>query len=190
MHVMLLLALLLVAAVAIAAELLRRAELRDAYRAKPLMTAPELEAHSRLRHALPDALICPQVQLCRFISADHRRDRRWHYRIAQLSADFAICDQHGTVHAVVEIDDRSHKRAIQAQRDRKKDDACRSAGIPVLRWAAVRLPNSSEMRHQVREALSSALAQSRHREFHEALLATEGCRSKSSQRDGSARPMW
>lgn len=188
MHAILLPALLLVAALAIAAELLRRAEQRDAYRAKPLMTAPELEAHSRLRRALPDALICPQVQLCRFISADHRRDRRWHYRIAQLSADFAICDQHGAVHGVIEIDDRTHKRTKQAQRDRKKDDACRSAGIPVLRWSAVRLPSSSEMRHQVREALNSAPAQFRHREFHEVLLATDGSGTESPKRGADPVP--
>lgn len=144
--------LLLLAVLVAAAVALREFEWRGRYRAKPLMSAPELLAHERLSAALPEALICPQVQLCRFVSADDQRERRWHYRIAQLSVDFAVCDRRGTVQAVVEIDDRSHQRAIQRQRDQKKDDACRVAGIPVIRWSATRLPPPETMREQLLRA--------------------------------------
>jgi very-short-patch-repair endonuclease len=124
------------------------------YRSRPLMSPPELDAYQRLRQALPDSVICPQVQLCRFITADHLKDRRWHNRIAQLSADFAICKADGTVVAVIEVDDKTHERPAQRARDRKKDDACQSAGVPVIRWKATQLPTAQAIQAQVRDVIA------------------------------------
>ncbi len=123
---------------------------RKAYRARSLLSPASLDAYRRLIAALPRAILCPEVQLARFVSADHLRDRRWHYRIAQLSVDFAICDAEGNVRAVVEIDDKTHSRRTQRLRDKKKDDACRAAGIPVIRWQARALPDPNAMAAQVR----------------------------------------
>ncbi len=122
---------------------------RRPYSAKLLMSPAEQEAYRRLRAALPDRLIFAQVQLCRFIEARKGLKREWHNRIAQLSADFVICEADSSVIAVVEIDDRTHGRAKQRQRDEKKNRACSSAGIRMIRWPARGLPDVQTMREEL-----------------------------------------
>ncbi len=133
------------------------------YRARALMSAPEREAYARLLRATPENLIFGQVQFCRAIEPKAGAHRRWHLRIAQLSADFVICRPDTSVLAVVEIDDRSHDRAIQRKRDRKKHAACKAAGIPLIRWQARRLPTSEEMRRQLTSELTADVGRMAHR---------------------------
>ncbi len=144
-------AIVIVAAAAVGA-LVRLARERRPYEAKKLMSPPEQEAYLRLRAALPDRLIFPQVQLSRFIERRAGVDLRWHNIIAQLSADFVVCDPDSTVTAVIEIDDKSHRRETQRRRDRNKDRACASAGIKMIRWQARRLPSVQEIREELEQA--------------------------------------
>ncbi len=111
-----------------------------------LMSAPEREAYERLRLALPEYLIFAQVRVADFLEPSRRTNARGSTHIRQLSADFVICDQAANVTGVVEIDDRSHDRHRQRQRDTKKDAACKSAGITVTRWRATKLPTPEQMR--------------------------------------------
>lgn len=49
--------------------------------------------------------------------------------------DFVVCaPETFTVVAVVELDDSSHRSKLAGKRDRVKDHACQSAGIPLLRF--------------------------------------------------------
>ena len=115
------------------------------YTAKPLLTPATKEAYSRLRTALPERLIFAEVKLAQFLEAQGPA----YQRIKELAADFVICDQVGTVTAVIEIDDRTHNRSNQKARDQKKDAACKSAGIKVFRWQATKLPTPAEMRAEL-----------------------------------------
>jgi very-short-patch-repair endonuclease len=133
------------------------------YRARVLMSPAEREAYARLLRASPENLIFGQVQFCRAIEPKAGAHRRWRLRIAQLSADFVICRPDTSVLAVVEIDDRTHDRAIQRKRDRKKDAACRAAGIPIIRWQARQLPSSEEMRRQLTSEAAIAGGRTAHR---------------------------
>lgn len=157
-------ALLIAAAGAFAIKLIEHlVERYQPYRARVLMSPPEREAYARLLRASPENLIFGQVQFSRAIEPKAGAQRRWHLRIAQLSADFVICRQDTSVLALVEIDDRSHERAIQRKRDRKKDAACRAAGIPIIRWQARQLPSSDEMRRQLTSEVASASGRTAHR---------------------------
>lgn len=146
-HLETLLALATVALAAAGALQLMRE--RKPYEAKKLMSPIEQEAYRRLRAALPHKEIYPQVQLCRFIERKKGLDKKWHRRIAQLSVDFVVCELDSSVTAVIEIDGRTHERDVQQRRDRKKDRACESAGIRIIRWQARRLPAVEEMRKQL-----------------------------------------
>jgi very-short-patch-repair endonuclease len=121
-----------------------RAALEPTYSKRPLMTAAERDAYERLRIAFPDRTILAQVRLAGFLTP--ARFERGYNRIAQLTADFVICDELANVTAVVEIDDRSHSRPVQRWRDGKKDKACTSAGLPVIRWQATALPTPEQIR--------------------------------------------
>lgn len=138
-----LLAVLLAAAIAMA--FLRRRT--PPYTARPLMTEIERRAYERLCDAQPGRLVLAQVQLCRFVRGPPGRgNHHWHNRISQLSADFVICSSDATVRAVIELDDKSHSRPVQKERDRKKDAALTAAGIPIIRWKVRDLPTAEQMR--------------------------------------------
>ncbi len=129
---------------------------RRPYEAKRLMSSIEQEAYRRLRAALPNKLVFAQVQLCRFIEPRKGLHRRWHNRIAQLSADFVVCEADSTVEAAIEIDDRTHQRPKQKWRDEKKNKACESAGIRLIRWPARALPDVQRMRQELTRSSKTA----------------------------------
>ncbi len=52
----------------------------------------------------------------------------------QLVADFVVCAPDFAAIAVVELDDRSHGRNAQRERDQRKDRLLQAAGIKVIRF--------------------------------------------------------
>ena len=58
-------------------------------------------------------------------------------RIKAKHFDFVLCDpDHLGVVCVLELDDKSHKKASRQQRDEFLDSACEAAGVPLIHFQA------------------------------------------------------
>lgn len=64
----------------------------------------------------------------------------------QLVADFVLCAPDFTAVAVIELDDRSHRRNAQGERDQRKDSFLQAAGIKVVRVTVADMPNEQELK--------------------------------------------
>ena len=109
-----------------------------------VLTDPEQILFGRLRQALPQHLIFPQVQLQQAV-----RFKRgsWNAaianRISQLSIDFLIVKPDTSIVAAVELDDSSHERKSRQAADARKVHALKCAGIPLLRFNVRQIPEVS-----------------------------------------------
>ena len=118
--------------------------------ARPVLSEVERQLFHRLVEALPEKLILPQVQLCRFVEVRNvPRRLAILNRYNRLSADFVICNADAVVERVVEFDDRSHNRAAARSRDAKKDAVPEAAGIPVVRFQVRAVPSAGDLRRLV-----------------------------------------
>lgn len=125
------------------------------YRQAPVMSRYELEMFERLKSALPECDIFPQVPLASFIRVDIRRagsryatnSYRWQNRIGQQRVDFLACLRRdmSTV-AAIELDDPSHETASARRRDAKKDKSLNDAHVPLIRWRVEAMPDAAEIR--------------------------------------------
>ena len=119
------------------------------YAARPLLTANELEFYKRLRHALPEYHVLPQVSLAALmepVTTDPSSRRAALNRIAQKRVDYVIAER-GDLHvlALVELDDRTHR----ASRDADRDSLTASAGYVTHRFSSTRKPTAPAIREQV-----------------------------------------
>lgn len=120
------------------------------YRVKPLLTQPEQVLLHRVRAALPDHLVFAQVQVARAFEVERRSDSlSWFNRIAQLSFDLLVCTPDSMPILAIELDDTSHGRQKQKDRDAKKDRVCRDAGLRLVRWNVRSLPTVESIRSEV-----------------------------------------
>lgn len=115
------------------------------YRRRQLMTANEQEFFGRLRTALPDYLIFPQVAMSAIIEASSSNQKRAHsdrLRIAQQRVDYLVVDARGDIVVVVELDDRTHS----ASKDRVRDERLLQAGINTIRFQSRNKPAPEAIR--------------------------------------------
>ena len=106
------------------------------------MSRYELEMFERIKTALPECEIFPQVPLASFIRIDKQRagarlatnSYRWQNRIGQQRVDFLACLRldMSTV-AAIELDDPSHESVEAQRRDAKKNKSLSDANVPLLR---------------------------------------------------------
>lgn len=107
-----------------------------------LVSKGELRFFLVLQQALPPGLhICPKVRLADLVQVKKGiGSREWGRAFNQVKSkhlDFVLCDSSTlAIRLAIELDDRSHALAANAERDRKKDGALASAGIPLLRIPA------------------------------------------------------
>ena len=115
------------------------------YRATPLMTGNELEFFGRLQRALPECYVFPQVAMSALITPT-TSGKRWRsdfWRISQKRVDWVLFSRHGLkLIAIVELDDRTHDRGA----DRDRDAMTASAGIRTLRFESRAKPPVAEIR--------------------------------------------
>ena len=97
--------------------------------AKPLLSRPEQVLYGRLVRAFPGHVILAQVALSQM-----------------LVADFVVCTPDFTAVAVIELDDRSHHRNAQRERDQRKDQFLQAAGIKVIRIAVADIPSEAALK--------------------------------------------
>src|SRR6202166_4908964 len=97
--------------------------------AKPLLSRAEQVLYGRLVRAFPGHVILAQVALSQM-----------------LVADFVVCTPDFTALAVIELDDRSHHRNAQRERDQRKDQFLQAAGIKVIRIAVSDIPSEAALK--------------------------------------------
>lgn len=127
------------------------------YHQAPVMSRYELEMFGRLKTALPECEIFPQVPLASFIRIDKKRagsryatnSYRWQNRIGQQRVDFLACLRldMSTV-AAIELDDPSHENTDARLRDAKKDKSLKDANVPLIRWRVEAMPEVTEIRRE------------------------------------------
>ena len=124
-----------------------------AYSRKPLLTPNELEFFHRLRNALPPHLIvCPQVAMSAIIQPNRQKEAnpqeymRLRGSIAQKIIDFVVIDSTtGTTIAILELDDKTHVKT----KDQQRDALTASANIPTIRWNSRSKPTADQIRHAI-----------------------------------------
>lgn len=128
------------------------------YRQTPVMSRYELELFNRLKVALPECEIFPQVPLASFIQIDkHRAGRayylhsnRWQNRISQQRVDFLACRrQDMSIVSAIELDDPTHHSPEATQRDEKKNKSLKDANIPLIRWRVETMPDPEQIRQEL-----------------------------------------
>ena len=106
-----------------------------------LLSDAEKILFGRLRQALPQHLIFPQVQLLQAVRFKRGAwDAAIANRINQLSIDFLIAKPDTSIVAAIELDDSSHERKSRQAADARKMHALKSAGIPLLRFNVRQIP--------------------------------------------------
>jgi Protein of unknown function (DUF2726) len=124
---------------------------RPKFQAKPLMTANELEFLVRLESAVPEFRFLAQVAMGALLEpAVPRSDQKSYYRLrgmfSQKIVDFVAQDRYdGSVVAIIELDDRTHDREKDAQRDAM----LASAGYRIVRWDARSKPKAAAIRAEL-----------------------------------------
>jgi MYXO-CTERM domain-containing protein len=120
---------------------------------KPLLTPNEAEFFHRLRRALPDYAVFPQVAFGALLADDGKLsgNARWSVRARfdRKIADFVICDRRTlAVIVLVELDDRTH----DPRADRQRNAITRAAGYQTLRFQSQQKPTDAELAELFRHA--------------------------------------
>ena len=143
---------LLVVALAVLSVLAAQFKPRDAALSKPwpleakrqLLSERERALYQRLVQSLPNHIILAQVQLLQVLNFQRgRRTQAIFNRISQLSLDFLILNPDTSIVAAVELGDATHARENRRQADARKSHALQSAGVPLIRWNAMSLPDTA-----------------------------------------------
>ncbi|WP_230659197.1 DUF2726 domain-containing protein [Psychrobacter sp. I-STPA10] len=125
----------------------------------PIMTDTEVIFFKKLQKAIPECHIFSQVQLSRIIepSDEAASDRQfWFNRICRQSVDYVlVAPDAQTTLLAIELDDWTHESKARQKADAKKDKALASAGIPILRFHAERLPSIEILRHEVLQVIET-----------------------------------
>jgi very-short-patch-repair endonuclease len=117
------------------------------FQAQAILTQNETEFFQRLRRALPEEYIFPQVAmsaLIRPVSTGKARLQDFG-RISQKRVDYAVYTPNLQIVAVVELDDRTHNAA----RDSARDAYLLSAGVRTVRFQSSSKPNVRQIRDAV-----------------------------------------
>lgn len=133
-------------AVVIAVILLRKKS--PAYLPLDIMTPNELEFFQRMRRALGSQYyIFPQVAMAALIrpAQSYRQHKEAYWNIQKKRIDYAIYDSAMALICLVELDDKSHHR----QRDNERDSWTQSAGITTLRWESKAKPSEKQIRAMI-----------------------------------------
>ncbi|MBO1530005.1 DUF2726 domain-containing protein [Psychrobacter sp. F1192] len=125
----------------------------------PIMTDTEVIFFHKLNQALPEYHIFVQVQLSRIIhsNSEEASERSfWFNRICRQSVDYVIVDNDAqTTLMAIELDDWTHSSKTRQKADDKKDKALASAGIPIVRFHAERMPSADLLRYELLQVIET-----------------------------------
>jgi hypothetical protein len=117
-------------------------------KARAVLTPNEQEFFGRLKRALPDYDVLAQVGMGALLTTtvEENHPSFWALRnqFSQKIADFVVMRGNKVI-AVIELDDRTHNKDKDAQRDAMLD----SVGLCTLRFESRAKPSEAEIRRQV-----------------------------------------
>lgn len=118
-------------------------------RPRPLMTDNEIEFHARLCEAVPEHQVLAQVSMGALIEPDvPGGSGNWlsiRARFAQKVVDYVVIDENREVLALVELDDATHDR----RRDAERDAITALAGYTTLRYESRAKPDVETLREDL-----------------------------------------
>lgn len=109
---------------------------RFPYAPKYLLTKREYHFYQLLRKVADEYgyIICPKVGVKDLLAVTScHQYMKYFHKIAQKHIDFVVCDHDLHVIFALELDDSSHDTKEAMERDKFKDRAFKSAGIPLKR---------------------------------------------------------
>lgn len=117
------------------------------FTSRALTTPNEIEFFGRLRDALPEHYVFPQIAMSALLDPVGQGKAGYadFLRIAQKRIDYGIFTSDFQIVAVAELDDRSYNRV----KDQRRDGFVTLAGIRTVRFQASRRPGREEIREVV-----------------------------------------
>lgn len=129
------------------------------FQEKSVLTENESEFFSRLKSALPELDVYPQMAMSALIepAVPESDPHYWFYRgqFDRKVCDFVVCRKNcppakGVI-VVIELDDRTHDKEKDAWRDRM----LLSAGIETIRYESKAKPEGTQIRRDIKEVLKA-----------------------------------
>ena len=122
---------------------------RKLVKSRKLLTPNELEFLGRLRRALPQFEVLPQIGMSAVLDVTVPQTHPKYWAIRQLFAlktiDYVVVAKDTLdVVAIVELDDRTHD--IKKDKDRARDQLLASAGLKTFRWDSRAKPTQAAIR--------------------------------------------
>jgi hypothetical protein len=123
------------------------ARAQPCFTSRALMTPNEIEFFGRLRDALPEHYVFPQIAMSALLDpvAKGKAGYADFLRIAQKRIDYGIFTAGFQLVAIVELDDRFHNRV----KDLQRDGFAASAGVRTVRFLSTRRPDREQIRQAV-----------------------------------------
>lgn len=156
----------IVCAIAGYAHMRRSSRLHEAegpeFKRTPILSGVETQLFRQLTAQLPDAWIFPQVSMAALIAptVKKKQDREAFWlalnKIVQKRVDFAVYAPNLTLIAVIELDDSSHDKASQKEKDAARDALLASAGVPVIRFDVRQWPDNATLKSALAKHLKSS----------------------------------
>jgi hypothetical protein len=121
--------------------------MRGSVTAKPLLNSREQILYGRLMRAFPGHIVLAHVALSRLLvsGTDAGAERQAGARFRHLVADFVVCKSDFTAVAVLELCGPAPCDA-QLERDRRKDQLLRAAGVKVVRLPSDDIPSEPALK--------------------------------------------
>jgi very-short-patch-repair endonuclease len=124
------------------------------FKKKTLLDEKEQVLFHRLIEALPEHYVMAQVRLADLVGIKKGENwQSWFNKVSRKSVDFVICNKSFVVLACVELDGKTHEQEDRQKADDTKDEALRTAGIPIVRIGANMLPPTSEIKTMLEGAV-------------------------------------
>ncbi len=116
--------------------------------ARSLLTKRERELYERLLGLFPDHRLFIQVALSQLIDVPETHPDRMSIRnrFSQLVADFVLCRSDLSIVAVIELDDRSHRRPDRQAADGRKNKVLADAGLRLIRIPEGTVPSADRLK--------------------------------------------
>ena len=117
---------------------------------KSILTATESEFYKRLKKALPEYSIHTQMSLGQMLEVKKGENIGFRNHFSKMAIDFVVVsDEDHRIVAAIELDDKTHDIPERKAADERKDKACASGGIRLIRWHAENMPSVEDIRNKV-----------------------------------------
>lgn len=125
------------------------------YKKKTLLNEKEQILFLRLAEAMPTCYVMSQVRLADIVGVKASKPEFWTWfnPLKSKSVDFVICDKSFVILVCIELDGKTHEDEDRQKADGEKDLALKTAGIPILRIAASKIPSIEEIKKLLEKAV-------------------------------------